>query len=192
LRLFVGVELPADVRAALDYAARAWRGLSTDGRGTYGLNVGSTAQPNFAHPSLYHVTLCFLGELAPGDVSRVSACMRLVSDAAPMSLRLGECGMFGGRGGQGIGWVGLRGEVGALGALQARLEKQLIAAGFSPDTRAFRPHITLARKLSGGELPPAPPPLVFAVEHIALFHSTRDGRGQLAYIPLERVALHGS
>ena len=42
-------------------------------------------------------------------------------------------------------WVGLSGDIDTLGKLQQQLELNLEKLGFSPESRAFTPHLTLGR-----------------------------------------------
>jgi 2'-5' RNA ligase len=46
-------------------------------------------------------------------------------------------------------WVGIRGEVDKLVAWQQRIDNGLIPLGFAKETRAFTPHLTLARLREG-------------------------------------------
>ena len=44
-----------------------------------------------------------------------------------------------------IAWVGLSGNIGQLDQLQQCLESGLASLGFAPESRPFKPHLTLAR-----------------------------------------------
>jgi 2'-5' RNA ligase len=172
MRLFFGVELPAEVQQAL-------------GR----LNAGGGNRDyRWADPSLMHVTLAFLGE-QPEDRLDV---LRNVGQAAaaasqPGVLKLGQPGTFGSRAAPRVLWVGLDGDVAALQGLHTQLDAGLRAAGFELEARAFNPHITLARRrqsAQGGGAPPAwPPPGIdsrnteFPMEKLTLFESRLSPRG---------------
>lgn len=95
---------------------------------------------NFTRPENLHLTLVFLGET--GRDAAVRRAMDSVQ-AAPFALRLGEFGRFSRPGGE-ICWVGVK-PCPPLTALQRTLSEALRSAGFSLESRAFRPHITLGR-----------------------------------------------
>ena len=77
---------------------------------------------------------------------------------------------------------------------QQQLEASLRDAGFSPEWRPYRPHITLARKVrSPAGLEPLTVPGLFPtleteVNRLTLFSSERVD-GVLRYLPLYRAAL---
>ena len=77
----------------------------------------------------------------------------------------------------------------ALQALAEALETRARALGFPPETRRFRPHVTLARH-DGTPLPPPPAagPVDLAVDAVALVHSL-VGSGGARYRPLASFPL---
>lgn len=76
----------------------------------------------------------------------------------------------------------------AAAALAARLWAGLVPLGFEPDLRPYRPHLTLARKVSraAGEL--AMKPVPWPVRELALVESVTDPAGA-RYTVLERWPL---
>lgn len=81
---------------------------------------------------------------------------------------------------------------GALAALAARAEEVAVTLGFAPESRAYRPHLTLARMRRpvdvvdlAGEAASLPAGRVIAV---TLYGSTTAATGPV-YTPLERVTL---
>ena len=77
---------------------------------------------------------------------------------------------------------------------RARGNVGFVAAGFEPEKRGFRSHLTLGR-VRGRELPDVagvapPPPTPFEVAEAVLFRSDLGPRGA-KYTPLERIALGG-
>ena len=90
-----------------------------------------------------HLTLVFLGEVDP---SRIGALRRAAQEAAGEDFTLG-LDRVGGFRRAGVAWAGCRQPPAQLLALQAGLEKRIRDAGFSPDDRAFTPHLTLARRV---------------------------------------------
>lgn len=59
-------------------------------------------------------------------------------------------------------------------ALHARLGEALIALGLQPEARAFRPHVTMARRAHGVALPDAGSTIAWQADRYALVES-RDG-----------------
>lgn len=89
-----------------------------------------------------HLTLAFLGEV-PDE--RRAAAVAAASGVrfAPLEVRLDCVGSF--RAAQ-VAWAGSLAPDPALVALQATLARNLAAAGFALEERAFTPHLTLARR----------------------------------------------
>src|SRR5438067_11107194 len=182
VRVFFAVELPAQIQAAL-------------GR----LNPSDESRDyRWPDPSLLHVTLAFLGQ-QPAE--RLDLLCSIGAEAAASSragmLELGEPGSFGPRSAPRVLWIGLAGDLGALAALQSRLAAGLAQAGFEVEARAFRPHITLARRREsarGGAPSAWPPPRAFSrdtefpMQQLTLFESRLSPRGP-TYIQLAEFNL---
>ena len=62
----------------------------------------------------------------------------------------------------------------ALLALHARLEQALVALGLAPERRAYRPHVTMARRANGVVVPDSGPALGWDIDGYALVES-RNG-----------------
>jgi RNA 2',3'-cyclic 3'-phosphodiesterase len=175
-RLFVALDLPAEVRDVL----AAWGREQT--RRREGLRLVDSA--------MLHVTLCFLGwrgiDEAEGIGATVLACAAPVPD-----LALGEAAWLPPRRPRVLA-VDLE-DAGAVGALQRRVSDALVAAaGYEPERRPYRPHVTVARvsrgaRLRAFDLEP-PPPTPFRGAALTLYRSTLRRAGAL-YTPLARVAL---
>ncbi|HEV7882497.1 MAG TPA: RNA 2',3'-cyclic phosphodiesterase [Solirubrobacteraceae bacterium] len=173
MRLFVALELPADVRVALaGWAATA----------------APAAMRRVPEDNL-HVTLAFLGEQAPEDATTVAALLgelaRPVGQLAvgsPLWLPPRRPGVLA---------VALE-----AGPALAELHAGLVAAlaetiGFEPERRALRPHVTVARarrdtRLRATAPDPPPPALTFEPEGLVLYRS-HTGPGGARYEPLARV-----
>lgn len=85
---------------------------------------------------------------------------------------------------------------GAADALASSLGVALLSAGFSPDIKPFRPHLTLARKVPApASQRPWPVPLAQSVlvscDRFALVSSRRDESGSI-YSVVDSWALYGS
>jgi 2'-5' RNA ligase len=184
VRLFFGVELPDEVRAAI-------------GRLRPGPEAPGAADYRWVDPALLHVTLAFLGE-RPADLlptlSRVGAAV--AAAAQPTILAIGKAGAFGSSRAPRVLWVGLGGDLAELNRLQASLVSALREQGVELDEADFRPHITLARRRPAarpGTPLPWPPRKPLAartvpLDSFSLIHSQLGGGGP-RYVPLERFAL---
>lgn len=64
-----------------------------------------------------------------------------------------------------------------LAAFIARLRDAIAAAGFVPDARPYRPHVTLARKVMVAPSGPIARPLRWPARGFALVRSTSDSAG---------------
>ncbi|HKQ61627.1 MAG TPA: RNA 2',3'-cyclic phosphodiesterase [Candidatus Polarisedimenticolaceae bacterium] len=134
MRLFLALEPPPGLRAelqrlreALERSTPGWRWIRAES---------------------VHLTLRFLGEV---DASREAAARgageAAAAEAHPLHLELHGVGCFPNPRRPRVLWVGIEETraPGALAALAAGLETAARQHGFPPETRAFRPHLTLAR-----------------------------------------------
>ena len=129
MRLFVAVEVPADVRAAVDAAVAPLR----------------TAAPKlrWVAPERYHLTLVFLGAVDEALLPGVSAGMQAgCAGAAGFTLALdGTVGTFGRR----VLWAGVAPSP-ELTTLAGRVTAALRSVvGLADEQREFSAHLTLAR-----------------------------------------------
>ncbi len=100
---------------------------------------------SFSHPDNLHLTLAFLGEVAPGRVSAIREAMDGLTVPA-MRLTFSHAGRFRREGGD-IWWLGLEPNQ-PLARLQKELSGSLRGKGFALENRPFSPHITLARQVT--------------------------------------------
>jgi 2'-5' RNA ligase len=126
MRLFVGIPLTPEVLAEL--AKRTARLRSS------GDNLRWTA------PESWHITLQFLGNTDPEQHHCLVAQLSEVH-AAPVPIHLAELGFFDRAG---VFFADVE-PTPALIALAKRVSSATSICGFSPETRPFHPHITLAR-----------------------------------------------
>jgi RNA 2',3'-cyclic 3'-phosphodiesterase len=174
VRLFVALDLPADVRAAL----AGWADAAAPPA------VRRVAQDNL------HVTLAFLGSRDEGEAA--AAGRLLAEHVRPLAALHTADALWLPPRRPGVLTVALRADDG-LSTLQADLAAALARAiGFQAETRPFRPHVTVGRVARGTRLGTrsalAPPPqLSFAPPSLTLYRS-HTGPGGARYEPLERVA----
>jgi 2'-5' RNA ligase len=125
MRLFVAIALPEDLRARLSE-----------------LQQGVPAA-RWVDPDNLHLTLRFIGEADGGQAQDLDAALIQVR-AAHFEVTLAGVDCFGrGRKSRAL-WVGVT-PAPELDRLQRRVEQAVQAAGFEPEGRKFKPHVTLAR-----------------------------------------------
>ena len=127
MRLFIAIGLPQRVR----------EGLLRDNS----LIRSRCSRGSFTREENLHLTLVFLGETEPERLDAVKEAMDAVS-SPPLSLTVGDAGMFSSRDGS-VLWRSLDGP--GLSALQRALSEELEARGFPQEKRRFTPHLTIAR-----------------------------------------------
>lgn len=184
IRTFVAFELPPDVIA---FAAALQARMKA-----YGLRL------RWVSPRNIHLTLKFLGEIAPDLISSVAAAVKAAARTAPpMELAVQGMGIFPGVRRPRVVWIGLGGETERLGQVHADLEKGLAAIGFQRESRPLRAHLTLARinqAVDGRQLlemiqaESRFAPIAFRASEMVLFQSQLKPHGPI-YTPLARVAL---
>lgn len=142
-----------------------------------------TVRGNFTLPDNLHLTLAFIGEVAP---DRAGPLMQIAErfQVAPFELRLEGLGRFRRDGGD-ILWVAIE-ESKSLTAIYNKLNSQIVEAGFALEKRKFTPHLTLAReaRLKGdfdfSEYSARVKPIVTSITKISLMKSERIN-GRLTY-----------
>jgi len=93
-----------------------------------------------------HLTLQFLGDVAPGKVEAIAEALRGVgAGQAPFTIQLKELGVFPNPGRPRVVWVGVAEPSGALVALQKGVTQALEPLGFEPEKRPYSPHLTIGR-----------------------------------------------
>lgn len=140
-------------------------------------------------PADWHVTLAFLGNLSSAQQSAaIQAIHSAVRDSAVITTQLTGFGRFPNP--RATLWAAELTLPAPLAALKRRLDSALDAQGLPVETRPYRPHITLARRLPDTEpahtpLPNLPP---IHLDRISLFSSTSRTDGA-RYTALHSVRL---
>jgi RNA 2',3'-cyclic 3'-phosphodiesterase len=131
VRLFVAVDVPDDVKAGLADAMAPFRDRIPGARWT--------------RPDGWHVTLKFLGATWPRLVDTVrDAVGEAAGRAAPFATALTEVGSFPSARRARVLWAGLSDDEGRFAEIVKRLD-DLLEEDFQAETRAFTPHLTVAR-----------------------------------------------
>ena len=133
-----------------------------------------------------HLTLVFVGDVAPTRVTALRAIgLVAASTAPPFPLTLDRTGTFRG---SGVAWAGASAKPRELGELAQQLRDALTAEGFSIEHREFQPHVTLARRCRRPGNGQIAAPIVWTVSRIVLNASEPGSDGpryrELASWPL--------
>jgi len=133
IRSFIAIELPDELKLEL---------IQLEAR----LKLDKQPWVKWVNPYSIHLTLKFLGNIAvdrTGEITR--AIEEAVQGISPFHLEVKELGVFPNLRRVQVAWVGISGDVDKLSQLQKRIETTLTPLGFAPESRAFTPHLTLAR-----------------------------------------------
>ena len=161
-RLFVGIDLPQQVKAAL--TARMG--------GVLGARWQSAAQ--------LHLTLRFIGTVDTHTANAAAEALATIRTRA-FALSIGRPGIFERKGRVETLWVGVEPQE-PVKALHNKVDRALQLVGIAPETRSYLPHVTLAR-FSGTAGPldaflrEGFPPVSFTVDAISLFESRLTTEG---------------
>ena len=132
VRAFLALDIPAAVRDAL---ADVQRQLDAP-----------DANIRWVAPENLHVTLKFLGDVADEQVAEVlAAAEQVAGDAAPIPFDVRGVRLVPPRGRVRMVWAEIDDKAAGIARLHGQIEPALAALGFQPDTRDFKPHITLGR-----------------------------------------------
>jgi 2'-5' RNA ligase len=156
-RLFLALWPDPAVREQL----REWRDLWNWPRG---------ASP--VHTGKLHLTLHFLGN-QPSD-SLPALLDGLAVPIKPFRLQLGVAELWH----NGIAVLSPSAVPQELLALHAALSAALPGVGLQPEQRAYRPHVTMARRAGKAAMPQGGPAIDWQIDHYTLVESkTGDGSG---------------
>ena len=156
----------------------------------------SGAQVRWVKPHNIHLTLKFLGSLPAQRLQNVTrAVQRAAVPAPPIPLELAVLGCFPNRRAPRVVWAGLKQLPEELRDLQQRVEKELVAIGFSAESRPFSPHFTLGRVRSGRNIRKLVAamqaerlePLRFEAAEVVVMASRLHASGAL-YTPVSRIS----
>lgn len=104
------------------------------------------ARLRWVRPQHLHFTLRFLGEIPSAQVARAVVATRdAVRTARPFTVHIAGLGAFPSLHRPQVVWVGTGAGGEALVALARSVDEALARERFPPDSRPFRPHLTLGR-----------------------------------------------
>lgn len=119
-----------------------------------------------------HVTLAFVGDVDRARIAALAECGEESARAcASFALALDRLGGTGG----GLVWIAASDVPGELATLHDALREALVARGFPVEARAYRPHVTLARRCVQRRERAAVEPIAWHVDRVALVASVTGG-----------------
>jgi 2'-5' RNA ligase len=137
LRSFIAIELSDEVKAGL----RKLQGELKSPGDTF---------VKWVAPDGIHLTLKFLGNIAPQKVGQIVRVMeQAAAGVSPFRLTVSEVGAFPNLRQPRVLWVGIKGEIEKLLTLQRDIDDGLVPLRFAKELRPFTPHLTLARLREG-------------------------------------------
>jgi len=178
VRLFVALRPPPAIRALLADA------------------MDGVPQARWQDDDQLHLTLRFIGEVDRPVAEDVAAALVQVHAPVP-TVRISGVGVFDRRGRVDTLWAGVSPHD-ALAHLHRKVDQACVRAGLPPESRAYQPHVTLARLPgSAGRAPEIDgwravhaglSSESFAMPHLILYQS-HLGHGGASYEPVMRWPL---
>lgn len=180
---------PASARQRLFYALKVPQSVAAELAEAQGKLRGNWRR---VEPSQLHITLAYLPAVPPervGDLQRLGVAA--TGQVPPLHIALRGTGYFPNEGSPRV-WFVRAGAEDGLDALAQYLREGIADLGLETDDKAFKAHVTLARKKG-----PAPrlPPLLFDhlgwwAGHVSLVRSTLRKTGPI-YQTISRFELRG-
>ena len=182
VRAFFAVIPPRPVREALEAVRDPLKEVAPLGR--------------WVHPSLWHLTLKFLGEVEDDLVPAIGDLAgRLVAGHESFEMSFKDTGVFPHPERPKVLWIGLGDGVEPMIRLAADVDQGLDGLGFEPDNKPYQPHLTIARFREPHQsatvvehVGPTDEIARFEVEEVVLMESVLRPRGP-DYSVIERLPL---
>ena len=180
MRTFIAIELPEDVRAALQNFQDRLR--------------KKEMLASWVKPDVMHLTLRFLGDITEEQSNALASLLKESYDGliAPTLLTRG-IGVFPSIRKPGVVWAGIETLEGELDSIQRIAESGACAIGVQPERKPFHAHVTLARIRKRDNAPLASQLIArylekgmapefgyeFRASNVVLFSSTLTAKGPL-------------
>lgn len=182
MRAFIAVVPPRSARDQVELVRDPLRELAPNGR--------------WVHPSLWHMTLKFLGEVEDELVPAVAdLCAQVAGEFESFPMTMQGLGFFPNADRPKVLWVGATKGAERFEELAGALDVGLDGLGFEPEERSQTSHLTLARFREPfesrpllGNLGTGDPIVTFEVDEIVLMKSVLRPRGP-DYTVVEKLAL---
>jgi 2'-5' RNA ligase len=106
------------------------------------------ADLKLVEPQNVHITIRFLGNIAPETAEKIFDEMKKLQ-FTPFTVQIKGIGAFPNPNYPRVVWAGITTGADELKSIFSQIEPKLRDLGFTPDTRGFSPHLTIARVRSG-------------------------------------------
>lgn len=159
MRLFIAIPVSTEISDKLG----EWASTSKEG----------LAFRKWTHPADYHITLQFLGDVSDGQMEDLKQHLSAVK-AEPFQLQIGTAHYFGMSNAPRVLLSSIDGDSEKLHTLQRAVCTATSKLGFEPEKRAYKPHVTLARKYNGNvpfqenQLMTVPSGMSWSADHFVL------------------------
>jgi 2'-5' RNA ligase len=133
IRSFIAIELPLELKKRLVQLQDEFKSAGF-------------SFVKWAAPEGIHLTLKFLGSIPQSTIPGIIAGITKASQGIPpFTLETSDLGVFPNLRRPNVFWLGVGGDLEKACTLQKRIDEELKPMGFTPEKRAFTPHLTLAR-----------------------------------------------
>jgi len=129
MRIFVGLDIPDEVRSRIEKYMQSVRELAPDAR--------------WVRIESLHVTLKFIGESAEGRVRAVEEALSQIK-ASAFQIEFKDAGFFPSPRSARVFWIGIHASE-ALPQLASAIDEKLEKLGIAKEGKSYKPHLTLAR-----------------------------------------------
>lgn len=136
MRLFAGIDLTPEVVSNLEKLLE---------------NLRPAARINWSPPRNLHITTKFIGEWGEDRLPELKAALAGLPSRAPIAIAVEKLGFFPNPHSPRVFWAGVHAGDG-LASLARDTDDALEKLGIAKETRAFSPHLTLARIKTPGRL----------------------------------------
>jgi len=137
MRLFLGIELPHDVRRAAASAAERLRDSIR--------HIAPKSVVRWVPAENLHITIWFFGDVREPDVDALVVALKESLAVPAFPLQISGAGAFPPSGVPRAFWLGLAAGREGLQSVHGRLRDRLAPLGFEAEKRPFSPHLTVAR-----------------------------------------------
>ena len=132
IRCFIAIELSKEIKDALAQVEDEFK--------------KTISGVKWLKPDNIHLTLKFLGNVEEENIEKVKDVLaQTASQAGPFKIKLSSPGAFPGPGNPRVIWIGIEEGKNETSSLVNILESELAPLGIEKKSRAFHPHLTLAR-----------------------------------------------
>jgi 2'-5' RNA ligase len=106
------------------------------------------ADVKLVKPQNIHITIRFLGNITPATAEKIFEEMKK-TQFSPFNVQIKGLGAFPNLNYPRVVWAGITTGAEQLKSIFSQMEPRLQGLGFTPDSKGFSPHLTIARIRSG-------------------------------------------